>query len=448
MDQRLLRSAWLVAFGAIVIAPSLLWIFSGPEIAGFGLVGRTLWSKLSIITGLLATSALVCSVILPSRLRSLNRAFGIENVIELHRFLGIISAGMVLLHLAAVVAANPANVLLLNFPQAPGRAQAAVIATVAVVAIVLLAVFKKSLNMSYELWRWSHVALAITVMVATGAHIWLLNKLIRDPAMGSLLTLMAAVVLGIFGYRWTWRSWFDPSTEFVVREVRRENATISTLVLEPRRRGNELGESWAFSPGQFAWIRLGRNASDEHPFTIASSSHSETTEFTIRHAGDFTRAIRRLPPGAPVWVDGPHGAFTNDVGASSGFVLMAGGVGFTPMMSMLRTAAHRGDHRPYRLIVIASKPTDLLFRDELAELRQQINLEVTEVLRRPVDGWDGPIGGLSIDLMSVVLSDLDQPEDLDYFICGPPSMVTDAMSVLDAFDVAPDHVHTEQFDFV
>jgi 3-phenylpropionate/trans-cinnamate dioxygenase ferredoxin reductase subunit len=127
---------------------------------------------------------------------------------------------------------------------------------------------------------------------------------------------------------------------------------------------------------------------------------------------------------------------------------MAGGVGLTPMMSMLRTAAHRADPRPYRLLVVASKPTDLLFRDELAQLRRLIDLEVTEVLRRPSNGWEGHTGDLNVGLMSVVLSGIEQPDDLDYFICGPPSMVTDAMGVLDAFAVAPDHVHTEQFDFV
>jgi 3-phenylpropionate/trans-cinnamate dioxygenase ferredoxin reductase subunit len=449
MDQRLLRRAWLGTFGAIVIAPSLLWLVSAPEVAGFGLVGRSLWSRLSVITGLLALSALVCAVILPSRLRSLNRAFGIESVIELHRFLGVICAIMVLTHLACVIAANPANVALLNFGLGVKRAQAATAATIALIALVLLAVFKRRLKLSYELWRWTHLALAIAVIVFSGLHIWWLDKLVRDPAMGALMALMAAVVVGIFGYRWTWRSWFDPSTEFMVREVRRENATVSTLVLEPRRRGHNVTESWAFSPGQFAWIRLERSvAAEEHPFTISSSAHNETTEFTIRHAGDFTRTIRNLPPGSPVWVDGPHGAFTNDLGKAGGFILMAGGVGLTPMMSMLRTAAHRADPRPYRLLVVASKPTDLLFRDELAQLRRLIDLEVTEVLRRPSNGWEGHTGDLNVGLMSVVLSGIEQPDDLDYFICGPPSMVTDAMGVLDAFAVAPDHVHTEQFDFV
>jgi predicted ferric reductase len=440
MDQRLLRAAWLSAFGLIVGAPSLAWLTIAPV--------EPLWDHLSVVTGLLALSALVCAAVLPSRLRSLNRAFGIESVIDVHRFLGIVAAALVFVHLACVIAADPANVALLDFETAPKRAQAATGATVALAVLAALAVLRGRTRLTYELWRWLHVVLAVIVLVLSALHVWWLDHLVAEPTLGTLFGLLAALVVGIFGYRWAWRPMFDASTEFLVREVRRENATVSTLVLEPRRRHGRVN-TWAFAPGQFAWIRLDRSVTaEEHPFTIASSAHLDTTEFTIRHTGDFTRALRRLPPGAPVWVDGPHGAFTNDVGAGAGFVMIAGGVGVTPMMSMLRTAAHRGDPRPYRLVVVAGSPEDLLFRDELAELRFQIDLVVTEVLRRPLDGWYGHTGDINAGLVSMVLADAGHLDEIDYFICGPSSLVTDVLSALDVLGVAPARVHTEQFDFV
>lgn len=204
-----------------------------------------------------------------------------------------------------------------------------------------------------------------------------------------------------------------------------------------------------FAPGQFAWLRVDRAVTaEEHPFTIASSAHHGCTEFTVRHTGDFTRTLRSLPPGSPVWVDGPHGAFSNDIGICGGFVLIAGGVGITPMMSMLRTAADRCDHRPYRLIMVAGSPEDLLFREELGFLRSSLDLEVTEVLRRPRHDWDGHTGDLGLGLFAMVLRTVAAPDDLDYFICGPPGLVGDALDVLDAVDVPASRVHTELFDFV
>lgn len=438
MEQRLLRSAWLGVFASIVAVPALLWFATAPR--------APMWQSLSVLTGLLALSAMVCAAILPSRIRSLNRALGIESVVEAHRLTGVVAAGLVLAHLACVVAENPANVALLDVRVAPDRARAAVGATVALVALVVLAVLRRRVQLSYELWRVSHLGLAIAVLVGTALHIVLLNQLVRDPAVGALLALLAAVLVVVFGHRWAWRSLYDAAGEFVVQEVRRENATVSTLVLAPRTRD---GGGFAFAPGQFAWLRLDRSpTAEEHPFTIASSAHRDTTEFTIRHAGDFTRAIRHLAPGSPVWVDAPHGAFTNDHGRCSGFVLVAGGVGVTPMMSMVRTAADRGDRRPYRLVVIAATPEDLLFRDELVALRTHLDLEVTAVLRRPHAGWTGPVGGITVGLMAAVVDGVEHPEDVDWFLCGPPGLVDDTLDVLHELSVAPARVHTEQFDFV
>ncbi|MHA6623947.1 ferredoxin reductase family protein [Pseudonocardia sichuanensis] len=439
MEQRLLRVGWLSVLGAIVVGPALTHLVM-PAPGG-------LWDRLSVLTGLLALSALVCAALLPSRLRSLNRAFGIESVIDLHRFLGLVTAALVFAHLACVVAADPANVALLDLLAAPARAQAATLATMALVALAVLAVLRSRAQLSYELWKWSHVALAAVVLGFSALHVWWLDQLVREATFATMLGLLAALLVLVFGYRWLWRPLFDPSTEFVVRDIRRESPTVSTLVLEPRR-DDPHADAWAFAPGQFAWLRLERSpAAEEHPFTIASSAHCDTTEFTIRHTGDFTRALRRLPPGATVWVDGPHGAFTNDVGGAAGFVMIAGGVGVTPMMSMLRTAAHRRDQRPYRLVVVAGAPGDLLFRAELAQLRRHLDLEVTEVLRRPVPGWSGHTGEIGVELLSVVALDGAHPADVDYFVCGPPSLVTDAMSALDVLGVAPGRVHTEQFDF-
>ena len=139
--------------------------------------------------------------------------------------------------------------MLFDWPIAPGRARAAVLATVSLIALVLLAILKRRLKLSYELWRWSHLALAVAVLIFSSAHVFLLNKTVREPAIASLYVLFVAAVLVIFGYRWAWRSWFDPSTEFLVREVRRENATVSTLVLEPRRKRQR--------PGRVLGVRAG-----------------------------------------------------------------------------------------------------------------------------------------------------------------------------------------------
>lgn len=444
MRRHLARTLWATAFIGVLLAPLLL---------GLGAADRSPLplSRFAIGTGLLATSVLVCAVVLPSRLRSLTHTFGIERVLGMHRYIGLLATVLVLAHIAFVVAEDPANIALFDIDEAPHRARAATGATVALCWLVGLAVLRKQLRHRYEVWRWVHLALGGSVLVLAALHIWLLDHLVRDPAMRTLFIGLALVVLGVLAYRWVWRPVFGAHREYLVREVRPESDNVSTVVLEPRRDRRRQGyRSLEFAAGQFAWLRLEPSIrAQEHPFTVASSAHLGVwTEFTIRHAGDFTDGLRRLRPGSPVWVDGPHGAFTVDLKRTTGVVLIAGGVGITPMMSMLRTLAHRRDLRPHRLVVVARTADDLLFRAELDQLKEQLDLTVVELLRRPPQRWTGATGSVDAELLTSLLPGPFRRNQLDYFLCGPPAMVTDVLMALDAMGVPHSRIHTEQFDMV
>jgi predicted ferric reductase len=446
--RQLERTLWATAFLAVLLAPVLL----APVLHGPGTGdASSLLSQLSVGMGLLATSLLVCAVVLPSRVRSLTRTLGIDGVLGIHRFVGLAVTLLVGLHVVLVLAAKPANVALFDVLHAPNRARAAVGATVALGALVALTLLRRRLQQRYEVWRWVHLALAGSVLVLSALHIWWLNHLVRDTAMRALFIVLAVAALGVLGYRWLWLPVFGPRREYVVRELRPETSTVSTLVLEPRRDRRQCGyRTLAFAPGQFAWIRLNPSiGAQEHPFTIASSAHVGLwTEFTIRHTGDFTNELRQLRPGSPVWVDGPHGAFTLDLRRCTGLVMIAGGVGITPMMSMLRTLAHRRDRRPHRLVVVARTLDDLLFRAELSELQQRLDLTVIELLRAPPPSWTGASGAVDEELLTALLPGAFRRNQLDYYLCGPPAMVTDVLTVLDGLDVPPPRIHTEQFDLV
>jgi predicted ferric reductase len=446
--RQLERTLWATAFLAVLLAPVLL----APVLHGPGTGdASSLLSQLSVGIGLLATSLLVCAVVLPSRVRSLTRTLGIDGVLGIHRFVGLAVTLLVGLHVVLVLAAKPANVALFDVLHAPNRARAAVGATVALGALVALTLLRRRLQQRYEVWRWVHLALAGSVLVLSALHIWWLNHLVRDTAMRALFIVLGVAALGVLGYRWLWLPVFGPRREYVVRELRPETSTVSTLVLEPRRDRRQRGyRTLAFAPGQFAWIRLNPSiGAQEHPFTIASSAHVGLwTEFTIRHTGDFTNELRQLRPGSPVWVDGPHGAFTLDLRRCTGLVMIAGGVGITPMMSMLRTLAHRRDRRPHRLVVVARTLDDLLFRAELSELQQRLDLTVIELLRAPPPSWTGASGAVDEELLTALLPGAFRRNQLDYYLCGPPAMVTDVLTVLDGLDVPPPRIHTEQFDLV
>jgi predicted ferric reductase len=278
--------------------------------------------------------------------------------------------------------------------------------------------------------------------------VYLLNHLIRNPVMRAYFIGISVILILTLAKRWVLRPLFRQNRGFVVDQVVAESPLVSTLVLRPRyswQRGMK------FAPGQFAWIRVNDSHKpwEEHPFTIASNAHKpRELEFTIRHVGDFTRTIAQLKPGASVRVDGPYGDFTVDNRETRGLLLIAGGVGVTPMMSILRTLAHRGDFRPAALVMGARHYPDLLFREELAELSGQLPLTVFEVLSDPPDTWEGVRGRVDARVLGAALPTRRDRTECDVYICGSPPMVGGVLAALEELGVPEERIHTEQFDMI
>jgi predicted ferric reductase len=432
------RAFWGFAIPVAILAPLLLSSDAGHR--------GDLVLELALATGLLASSVLVLAVVAASRMRSITNAFGIERVLLSHRWFGLLALILVLAHTGLVLLDNPHNVRLLTFYAAPNRARAATGATIAILLLCSAAVLRRRLNWPYEVWRWIHVVLASVVLVLTALHVYLLNHLIRNPAMRAWFVAMAAVMLLVLGKRWVLRPLLSQHRGYLMEEVRIESPNVSTLVLRPHHAWQR---GMRFLPGQFAWIRLNDSPlPGDHPFTIASNAHRpRRLEFTIRH-GDFTQTIAVLTPGRLVRIDGPYGSFTVDHRRTRRLLLIAGGVGLTPMMSILRTLDYRGDRRPACLVVGARQLSDLLFRGELAALSGRMPLRVLEVLSDPPPDWLGLRGRVDAQILGLALPTRRDRIDVDVYICGSPPMVGGVLGGLKRLGVPTERIHTEQFDMI
>jgi predicted ferric reductase len=200
-----------------------------------------------------------------------------------------------------------------------------------------------------------------------------------------------------------------------------------------------------FEPGQFAWIKPAADPLSlaEHPFSYSSSAEvPERPSFTIKPYAGFSARAASLEPGALMLVDGPHGSFRLDP-AAAGALLVAGGIGITPCMSVLRTASDRGEQRPYVLVYANRALEDATFHDELQRLRADLDLAVVYVLSRPAAGWTGERGYVDRALLARHL-----PDDVrawDFFICGPPLMADGALGALIGLGLPAERVHVERF---
>ena len=412
------RVAWTALFALALLGPIAARMVT-TERTGF-------WPEASIVTGLLATSLLAAVLVLTSRVHSITRAFGMSTVSATHRYLGLLVVAMMAAHVAAVVIGDPGNVRLLS-PAAPSVAMFGMAGLIGVCALGALSGATR--RGRYQRWRWGHIGLAALVLATTTTHIVLLHHLVEDPIEGALLGGMAGVVAAVLIGRWV----IFPMTSggsFVVVEVHADSPTVSTLTLRPRRTAGRM----QFAAGQFAWLRTHRVPIVEHPYTISSAEQDGARPtFTFRRGGVSATTLQNLRLGDQVWLDGPHGDMTP--ASNAGVVLVAGGVGITPMLSILRTMARDGDARPVR-VLLADRPGETLFRAELTQLQTQLTMTVTETERVPVT--------------ATTLENLLPPpflrDRLDYFVCGPNRLIDDTTTSLSALGVPAGRVHTERFD--
>lgn len=407
--------AWV--FAVSVAAPIVLAFLDGTTDPS------TLWSNLAVMTGSQAVITLLFSIVAASRMKFVTGKYGIDGAIGIHAALASATVALAALHLAAVIADNPANVWLIDATGAPNRALAG---TAAFLGLAAMLAFAERRGRVYERWQWAHRGVGITCVILIGLHIWWLDRLIETWPWLILFTAVSVSTFLVLWWRW-WRT--RMRGKFMVSETWQETPSVTTVALRP------CGDPMEFDPGQFMWLRLGRSPwAQDHPFTISSPADERGVEFTFRHAGDWTTGpLQKLRPGTPVWVDGPHGAMT--LGAAEGapgIVAVAAGVGLTPVMSILRTMAWRDDQRP---VVVVVPPAEPVFRDDLAWLAEHINLTVVESLVRPV----------TAETLAAALPDRAWVVRAAYYASGPPSLVSDAYAALRGMGVDEGQIHTEQF---
>jgi predicted ferric reductase len=408
--------------------------------------GRDLVTDLSVALGFVGMSLMGLQLVLGARFGSMAAPFGEDALMQFHRQMGYVALAFVLAHPALLFLTDTPMGQLLNPVTAPWRARFAVTAVVCLLVLVATSVWRLRLRLRYEIWQLLHGILSVAVIGFALAHILMVGYYVDATWKQVLWVVMSAAFLGMLGWVRLVRPVLRLRTPWVVTDVREERGQSWTLRFRP-----DGHDGISFAPGQFGWVIVGQNpfATTQHPFSFSSSAETDdgVVEMTIKESGDFSSTVGGIEPGTRAYVDGPHGVFTPDRNEGPGFVLIAGGVGITPLMSILRTFADRGDRRPCLLVYANRSPEEATFLDELEELTGRLELRIVHVASEPPEGWDGETGFVTGDLLRRHLPARHRFQQ--YFVCGPPPMLDAVESVLvDDLEVPTERVHTERFQFV
>jgi ferredoxin-NADP reductase len=202
-----------------------------------------------------------------------------------------------------------------------------------------------------------------------------------------------------------------------------------------------------FLPGQWADLTVDV---DRTPHTAGysittSPLHRGTIELAIKTSGRhpvarWVHECARI--GDRVRVSQGQGPFVYLPEMSDNVVLIGGGVGVTPLLSIFRHVRDAGLPTQAHLVYSVSDSREIMVRDELeAAVRSHPNLHLTLTVTRPDPAWHGLTGRID----PIKLHALEMPDDTLYYLCGPKGMVEDMSTLLHSLGVPMSRIIFEKW---
>jgi predicted ferric reductase len=430
---------WLFLFVLMIFLPLiLLLIFPRPP-------GREFLRDFSVSLGFITMSLLGLQTIPTSRLKFITQYFPMEKLYSIHHKMSILTFILAVIHPILLFINNPETLRLLNFATAPWRARAALISLLAMLVLIVTSVWREAIKMKYDVWRWVHDAMTLIAVGMALFHMFRVNYYMSLTYQRVLWLGLTAIWVAVILYIRLARPIIMVKRPYVVDHVKEEFGESWSLYVRP-----DGHPGFKFQAGQFAWITVESPfIFRENPFSFSSSSDrdDDLIGFTIKELGDFTSTIKDLKPGDPIYVDGPYGTFNLDEHYDSRLVLIAGGIGSAPVLSILRTMRDRGRIGP--VMFFYGNPTwdTIIFRDELAELENQMDcLSVVHVLEHPPEGWQGEKGFITAEILARHLPGDYKQWEYIFFLCGPMPMIEAVEGALLGLDIGQTKIFSEKYE--
>lgn len=358
-----------------------------------------------------------------------NRFIGLDKIIKFQKKFSYFVAVFVLLHplFFIISRSDIADFMLPDFSVLP-LALGIVAFYIFISVMVASALYKL---ISYKAWQYIHV-LTYFLFFFVLYHAFAWGSDVDDLKIPYFITLLF-VLVGII-YRTQYKLKNLKGRQFKVVGITRETPDTFTITLSSEKRFN-------FQPGQFCFLRINKNKLyARHPFTISSAPHEDVISFTIKIAGRFTKTAEALQKGDEVLVDGPFGKFIPK--EEGGLVFIAGGVGITPFLSVLKDRIRRNIKQKIILFYSSKKESDIIFKKDLDQINEDW-FRVIYILRGDSHpSFESENGYIDEEMLAKYIKN---PEEFSYYICGPEKMKSSMWNILKKIGVKSKNIFTEDF---
>jgi predicted ferric reductase len=426
--------------------------------AGYGLIAATvliglllwigaLWAadawyenpwKYPAKVGSHTTLMLMCwAFILATRFRPVEWLFGgLDKVYKAHRYVGEAAFFLIWLHpvfLAVAFSEDIAGFFRYLWFSGDWTRNTGIIALAAFTLLVVLSIYVK---IAYHRWKRTHDFFGLLLVVIV-VHAFISGgEIMTFPVLTVWHGAWVAVGLAAYVYIRLLYRFVGPQYDVVTAEVSDLGDSISEVFLEP------VGRPMRFRAGQFLYISFDSDAVTEepHPFSISSPPESSRIRLSIKRLGDWTKEVDNIKRGEPARVWGPYGHFGETLfkGTNTPAVLIGGGIGITPFLSIISTEAFANRSGDTTLIYSAPTEKALVYAEEIEAAASKLpNLRFVP----HVSDDEGFIDrGYLEDLLGRPLS------EHGFFVCGPEKMMDSFRGFLTKAGVPGRRITMEDFN--
>jgi predicted ferric reductase len=430
----------LVAGNALLIAA--MWIRHG----GAHLLSSPpgLMTGIGELAALYGTYAALLQLLLMSRSPWLDQLFGMDRIAGWHRWLGFATLWLLVAHGALTILGfslgdgstfwGEAWAMATTYPYT----LMAFVSLGLFVAVAVTSVRAARRKLSYETWYGIHLYAYLAVILAVGHQLAVGSDFVTDPiARGYWIGLYVVVAALLVAFR------FGQPIVTSLRHRLRVAAVVAEApgVVSVYITGRDLHELPARAGQYFHWRFLtARGWWRAHPFSLSAAPNGEYLRITIKDLGDYTGELQALRAGTRVIAEGPYGVLTGAKRSRPGVVLVAGGIGITPLRALLEELpAHRGR---LTLIYRARRWEEVVFRDELDELARRRGATVHYLVG--ARGRELPRDPLSASTLQRLVPDIARR---DVYLCGPLPMMDAVRRHLGTLRVPRNQIHLERFAY-
>jgi predicted ferric reductase len=397
------------------------------------------------LSALLGTYAALVQVVLMSRSPWLDSLFGIDRIAGWHRWLGFATVDLIVAHVVFTTAGYALAdrrsftaqtwTFLTTYPYM----LIAYVGAALFVLIAALSVREARRRLSHESWHFVHLLIYLAIALSFAHQLAIGTDFVHDPVAAAYWVALYAVAAGlVIAFRIVIPVRISQRHQLCVQAVVEEAQDVVSIYI----RGRDLADLPARA-GQFFKFRFLAPGLwwQVHPFSLSAAPNGEYLRITVKEVGDFTRSLHRLSPGTRVVLHGPYGIFTALRRRRPRSLLIAGGIGVTPLRALIEEMPQRKNS--ITLLYRASSWEEVVFKTELDQLVAARGGVVHYVVgRRGREVSSHPLAP------RFVLAAAPDLRDRDVFICGPREMVDAVTSSLRALKVPAGQVHVERFAFL